>query len=86
MWEKIFAFGKQVLELQAPVTANRREIEEIREDLKSLTAAVQSLERTVDRSHNSNVHEHETLLLRLQNALLTVENRSLLSKEDQDSA
>jgi hypothetical protein len=85
MWQKLYEFGKQLLTLKSQVEKNTQDIKDLRQDLKVLTAAVQKLAYTVRLNSENDSHEREKLVLRLENALLKIERRFLLSgKNDQD--
>ena len=85
MWQKLYEFGRQLLTLKSQVEKNTQDIKELRQDLKELTSAVQKLAYTVRRNSENDSHEREKLVLRLENTLLEIERRFLLSgKNDQD--
>jgi hypothetical protein len=85
MWQKIYEFGKQLLTLKSQVEKNTQDIEELRQDLKNLTSAVQKLAYVVNRNSENDSHEREKLVLRLENALLKFERRFLLGgRNDQE--
>ena len=85
MWNKLYDFGRQLLTLKSQVEKNTQDIKEVRQDLKELTNAVQGLAYSVQRNNENESHEREKIVLRLENALLKVERRFILSaKNDHD--
>jgi hypothetical protein len=82
MWQKLYDFGKQLLTLKSQVENNTQDIKEMRQDLKELANIVQSLAYSVQRNNENESHEREKIILHLENALLKVERRFLLSAKN----
>jgi chromosome segregation ATPase len=81
MWEKIYEFARQLLALRSQVEQNTQDIKELRRDFKELTAIVQKLANTVERSKENEAYEREKLVLQLKIALQDFD-RKLLESEN----
>lgn len=73
MLKGLFEVIKQVVTVGEATQRNRADIKELREQYQSLLLFVTKLETRVGRIESDNRHEHEKLVLQLQNALLQFE-------------
>jgi predicted RNase H-like nuclease (RuvC/YqgF family) len=65
MWRQLYDYGKQLLTLTQRTERNQQEIQELRQEVKELTAAVQHLYYEFQRMNDTMKHEQENSLLRL---------------------
>jgi hypothetical protein len=77
MLRQLFDYARSLLLLKEQTEKNTADIREIRQELRELTTMVQQLIFEVRRTQENEAHEREKLLLRLENALLRVDRRSL---------
>lgn len=82
MWDKIYAFGKELLTLKKQVESNTKEIKDLRQDFDELTDAVKELREAVNSNEMRAEYERtnaqnqrEILLLGIENKILKMEGR-----------
>ena len=75
MWKKLLAYFTHLLTLADATERNRAEIKDIHQELRNLTATVQSLYHEQQSLRSDQRHEMEKLALRLENELLRFERR-----------
>jgi chromosome segregation ATPase len=89
MWKKIYEALSRLFALTQKVERHDKEIAELRQELRNLTAMVQRLAYETQRVSEREGHEREKMVLRLENQLLRFERRlppagRSESNEDQD--
>ncbi len=75
MWKELFGGFRQLLTLIQNTERNKNEIEELRKELHTLTAVVQSVIHEMHRMRDHEAHEREKQTLRFENELLRLERR-----------
>jgi hypothetical protein len=75
MWKKLYEVLSRLLSLTKKVEAHDKEIAEIRQELRDLTAIVHRLAFEVQRISERESHEREKIQLKLENQLLRFERR-----------
>jgi chromosome segregation ATPase len=84
IWRKIYDFGKQLFALTQKTENNQKEIAELRQEVKDLTAAVQHLYYEFQRLNDNMRHEHEKTLLKMENQMLRFERRLPSAKDEEE--
>lgn len=85
MWKKIYEALSRLFALTQKVEKHDKEIAELREELRNLTAITQRLAFELHRINEREMHEREKMNLRLENQLLRFERRLPPAKrEDSD--
>ena len=75
MLKQLYELARRLLVLSRDTESNKTDIEELRKEVSSLSAAVRELAFEVRRIRENEVHEREKMALRLENALLHSERR-----------
>jgi len=75
MLRQIYDYVKQLLAIKTQTEQNTADIKELRQELRTLTIAVQQMRFDIDRLREKEADEREKLVLRLENALLRFERR-----------
>jgi hypothetical protein len=75
MWKKLYEVVKRLFLLTQAVEKQSKEIAELRQELRDLSAIVQRLEFESKRVSDREGHEREKLELRLENQLLKFQRR-----------
>lgn len=75
MWKEILTTAKRLILLEENTKRNHEEIQEIRKQVRDLTATVGRLAYELHRVSEKDEHEREKLALRLDNELLRFERR-----------
>ena len=82
MLKQLYEFGMRLLDLTRDTESNKAGLEELREEVRSLSMAVRELAFEVRRIRENESHEREKMALRLENALLHFERRLPASASD----
>jgi regulator of replication initiation timing len=75
MFKNWFEFVQQLFRVTADVADLRSEVTTLQKEVRDLTIALHALKNHVDMRSNDSKHEHDKLILRVENALLKIENR-----------
>ncbi|MEW6128809.1 MAG: hypothetical protein AB1757_17360 [Acidobacteriota bacterium] len=75
MWKKLYEVLSRLFALTQKVDKHEKELEAIRQELKTLTVAVQRLAFELQRLNERETAEREKIELRLENQLLKFERR-----------
>jgi len=75
MWRSVLDFIKRVFTLWNRMDKLEEELSKQREELELLNELVERLAFDQQRDRENTAHEHEKLMLRLENALLKFERR-----------
>lgn len=79
-WVKELAdFAKQLLTLESRVESNSKEIQAIRQDMKTLVEFSNKVASVVKHNQITANDRHKLLVAQLQNELLKLENQRLIS-------
>jgi hypothetical protein len=73
VFKELFEFGRDVLLLQRDVQKLKEDVARLDSDLQKTNAFVQELAFDLQRANERGGHEHEKLLLKVENALLRYE-------------
>lgn len=84
MWKKLYEVLSRLLALTKKVEAHDKEIAEIRQEIRDLTAIVHRLAFEVQRISERESHEREKIQLKLENQLLRFERRLSPAKPVED--
>lgn len=82
MWRQVWDSVRKLLSLAQKWERSQEEIEELRQQVKDLTAISQKLYYEVQRLDTKIDHQHENALLKLDNDLLRFERRLPPGKEE----
>ncbi len=77
MLKKTYEIAKRLLTYSQDTERNKTEIRELQQQLQALTSVVQKLGFEVRRMREDQMHEHEKMILRLENASLRLEQKML---------
>lgn len=83
MWREIYDYGKLLINLVRTTEDNQQDLQDLRQEVKELSSAVQRMIFDFQRLSDNERHEREKMLLRLENHLLRSE-RGLPPSQDQD--
>ncbi len=75
MWRNLFNFTGRLWSLLEDAQQNKTEIKELRHELRDLAVQVRAVVYDVRRVAETDAHEREKMLLRLENELLRFERR-----------
>jgi predicted nucleic acid-binding Zn-ribbon protein len=75
MWGKIVDLAKKLLNLAHETERNKTEIEDLRQEVRQLSALVERVIFELQRVKENETHEREKMALRLENTLLRFERR-----------
>ena len=75
MLKKLYEIVRRLLILNEETERNKTQLDELRQEVNGLSAAVRELAFEVRRVRENEVHEREKMALRLENALLHFERR-----------
>ena len=84
MWKQVAESLKQLLLLTERTQQNRREIKELRQEMRDHAKAVERLTYEAQRSRDQEAHEREKIALRLENEMLRFERRLPEAKRGSD--
>ena len=82
MWKKIYEALSRLFALTLKVERHDKEIAEIRQELRNLTAVVQRLAYEIQRISERETHEREKIELKLENQLLRFERQLPPARQD----
>ena len=82
MWKLLGDFAKRIAFLTQDTQKNKTDIADLQKQVQELTEKMRQMayENRLDRENAA--HAHENLLLRLENALLRSERRTLTGRND----
>ena len=75
MWKQVLTTAKRLILLEDNTKRNHDEIQDIKKQVRDLTATVERLAYEIHRVSENDQHEREKLVLRLDNELLRFERR-----------
>jgi len=75
MWKEIFNAVQRLFEIDSTLTRHEREINELRHELRTVSASVEELRNEMKRFADNERHEREKFCLRVENAFLSFERR-----------
>ena len=73
MWREIYDYGKQLLSITTTTEQNQKDIEELQQQVKDLTAAVHRLSFEFRRLSENEKHERDKMMLQMEIGLLRSE-------------
>ena len=78
MWKELFSGVRGLFEVDSILTRHEREINELRHELRTVSASLEELRHEMKRFTENERHEREKFFLRVENALLDFEIRMSL--------
>lgn len=75
MWKKLLTLAAHFWRLAEETQRNRKQIETLQSEVRSIWRAIDLLSFEFQKTRESDAHEREKLLLRLENVLLRFERR-----------
>jgi Skp family chaperone for outer membrane proteins len=82
MWKKVYEVLSRLFALTQKVEKHDKEIADLREEMRNLTAIAQKIAFELQRLNEREMHEREKLELRLENQLLRFERRLPSGKKE----
>lgn len=75
MWKQFWDLVSRVFLLTQETEKNKKDIAEMRQEIKSMSAAIERIIYEMHRSHENEAHEREKMALRLEIEILKFERR-----------
>ncbi len=75
MWKQFWDLVSRVFLLTQETEKNKKDIAEMRQEIKNMSAAIERIIYEMHRSHENEAHEREKMALRLEIEILKFERR-----------